>query len=168
MNMNAVTTPLLFGDFTLVIDGSGLVRLSGFGPLEALLGRLPADLQHVSVTQVASHPYQAYLRAYAAGDISALSAIPYVQDGTDFQQRIWQLLADIPAGSVVAYKELAERAGRPAAVRAVGTHCGRNRLPLLVPCHRVVRSGGDIGSYLYGTETKRMLLRHEKQAFLAT
>lgn len=81
--------------------------------------------------------------------------------GTDFQKRIWRALLEIPAGSTVSYKELAHRAGMPAAVRAVAGACAANPLALLVPCHRVVRHDGCLSGYRWGVARKRTLLERE-------
>jgi methylated-DNA-[protein]-cysteine S-methyltransferase len=104
------------------------------------------------------------IQGYAAGvpvDFSDLS----VDCGptTDFQFRVLTACREIPYGSTLAYGELAIAAGRPGAARAVGNCMSRNRVPLVVPCHRVVRSGGDIGPYSAagGSATKRRLLEME-------
>ncbi len=78
-----------------------------------------------------------------------------------FQRDVLRLTASIPAGEVLTYGQVAERIGRPRAVRAVGTALARNPVPVVVPCHRVVRSDGTIGQYAFGTERKRALLTHE-------
>jgi len=67
----------------------------------------------------------------------------------------------IPAGKTLSYADLADRAGSPAAVRAAGTACGRNLIAPIVPCHRIIKSGGALGNYGYGLGTKEWLLRHE-------
>lgn len=82
--------------------------------------------------------------------------------GTAFQERVWQALRQVPAGSTVSYTELAERIGKPAAVRAVAGACASNRLAVAVPCHRVVRRDGDLSGYRWGVERKRELLRRER------
>jgi len=82
--------------------------------------------------------------------------------GTAFQQRVWQALREIPAGSTRSYAELAVRVGSPAAVRAVGTACGANPVAVLVPCHRAVRSDGALSGYRWGVERKRQLLEKEQ------
>ena len=82
-------------------------------------------------------------------------------EGTDFQQEVWQVLRGIPRGEVVTYGEVARRAGRPAAVRAVGAAIGRNPLSVIVPCHRVVGSTGALTGYAGGLERKRALLEKE-------
>lgn len=78
-----------------------------------------------------------------------------------FRRSVQEHLADIPYGRTVSYADVAGAVGRPQAVRAVGTACARNPLPLVLPCHRVVRSDGSFGHYLGGTEAKSFLLEHE-------
>ena len=78
--------------------------------------------------------------------------------GTGFQQAVWRALMQIPYGATQTYGELALRIGNPDASRAVGTACGRNPVPVLVPCHRVVASGGKLGGFSAGLSWKRTLL----------
>lgn len=88
--------------------------------------------------------------------------IPLDFHGTDFQMRVWNTLRKIPYGSTVTYSELADMIGEPKAVRAVANACARNPVPLIVPCHRVVRKGGDLGGYGLGIDRKKKILDHEK------
>ena len=81
-----------------------------------------------------------------------------------FRRSVLVHLRDIAYGATASYKTIATMAGSPAAVRAVGSACARNPLPVVVPCHRVVRSDGSIGQYLGGTEAKRALLAMESAA----
>jgi AraC family transcriptional regulator of adaptative response/methylated-DNA-[protein]-cysteine methyltransferase len=81
--------------------------------------------------------------------------------GTAFQQRVWQALREIPAGSTATYTQVARRIGAPKSVRAVAHACASNALALVVPCHRVVRSDGDLAGYRWGVERKRILLQRE-------
>ena len=83
--------------------------------------------------------------------------------GTDFQNSVWQAMMEIPYGETRTYKQIAEKIGRPKAVRAVGTACGKNILPIIVPCHRVVASGGKLGGYAFGLEAKKQLLDLESK-----
>src|SRR5271157_3199235 len=78
--------------------------------------------------------------------------------GTAFQQRVWQALRAIPPGSTATYAEIAEAVGRPRAVRAVAQACAANPLAVAIPCHRVVRTDGDLSGYRWGVERKRKLL----------
>ena len=80
---------------------------------------------------------------------------------TPFQQRIYRALIKVPAGKTVTYEELARKAGRPKACRAVGSAMRKNRLPIVIPCHRVVCSSGKLGEYSAGQTWKRFLLRLE-------
>jgi O-6-methylguanine DNA methyltransferase len=82
-------------------------------------------------------------------------------DGTPFQQRVWRSLITIPSGKTVSYKDIANDIGAPKAVRAVGSAIGKNPISILIPCHRVLRSDGGIGGYLWGTEMKQRLLDDE-------
>jgi len=87
--------------------------------------------------------------------------LPLELSGTEFQRQVWGSLADIPYGSTISYAELAAMVGRPTAFRAVGQANGANPLPIVLPCHRVVASGGRIGGYGGGLDMKRRLLALE-------
>ncbi|HEX7853012.1 MAG TPA: bifunctional DNA-binding transcriptional regulator/O6-methylguanine-DNA methyltransferase Ada [Sphingobium sp.] len=89
--------------------------------------------------------------------------LPLDMRGTAFQQAVWRALRAIPVGETRSYAEIAAMAGNPRAVRAAGTACGDNPLPVVVPCHRVLRGDGGIGGYAYGVERKRVLLAREAQ-----
>ena len=82
--------------------------------------------------------------------------------GTAFQQRVWQVLQRIPAGKTQTYSEVASAIGKPRAVRAVANACASNRLAVVVPCHRVVRSNGELSGYRWGTDRKQRLLENER------
>lgn len=84
--------------------------------------------------------------------------------GTAFQQRVWQALRGIPAGTTVSYTELARRIGAPKAVRAVASACAANALAVAIPCHRVVRTDGNLSGYRWGVARKRALLEREAEA----
>jgi AraC family transcriptional regulator of adaptative response/methylated-DNA-[protein]-cysteine methyltransferase len=81
--------------------------------------------------------------------------------GTAFQRRVWSALREVPAGRTVTYAELASRIGSPSAYRAVANACGANRVAVLVPCHRAVRTDGGLGGYRWGVQRKRALLERE-------
>jgi AraC family transcriptional regulator, regulatory protein of adaptative response / methylated-DNA-[protein]-cysteine methyltransferase len=84
--------------------------------------------------------------------------------GTAFQARVWRALQKIPLGKTMSYAEIAAALGQPKAVRAVAQACAANKLALIVPCHRVIRSDGDLGGYRWGVERKRALLARERAA----
>ncbi len=81
--------------------------------------------------------------------------------GTPFQLQVWQALTLIPYGTTTSYREIALTIGSPKASRAVGSAIGANRLALLIPCHRVIRSNGDLGGFGWGLPTKQKILTHE-------
>jgi AraC family transcriptional regulator, regulatory protein of adaptative response / methylated-DNA-[protein]-cysteine methyltransferase len=81
--------------------------------------------------------------------------------GTEFQRLVWQALRDIPVGATASYTDVAERIGRPSAVRAVAAACAANALAVVVPCHRVVTRDGKLSSYRWGVARKRALLATE-------
>jgi len=83
-------------------------------------------------------------------------------EGTEFQRQVWQAIAAIPVGKTKTYGELARAIGNPGAVRAVGSACGQNPLPLFIPCHRVVAANGGIGGFSAGLPWKRLLLDREQ------
>ncbi|WP_130903399.1 bifunctional DNA-binding transcriptional regulator/O6-methylguanine-DNA methyltransferase Ada [Pseudomonas sp. Sample_22] len=89
--------------------------------------------------------------------------LPLDVRGTAFQERVWQALRDIPVGSTASYAEIAQCIGAPKAVRAVAQACGANSLAVAIPCHRVVRSDGNLSGYRWGVERKRQLLERESQ-----
>lgn len=89
-------------------------------------------------------------------------ALPLDVRGTAFQQRVWQALRKIPAGSTASYSEIAERIGAPRAARAVAQACAANALAIAIPCHRVVRSDGALSGYRWGVARKCALLEREK------
>ena len=83
--------------------------------------------------------------------------------GTKFQLRVWKYLKNIPKGQVKTYKQVARGIKRPKSARAVANACGKNPFPLKIPCHRVIRSDGQLGGYSGkgGTQTKKKLLKNE-------
>ncbi|MBL0390709.1 methylated-DNA--[protein]-cysteine S-methyltransferase [Ramlibacter monticola] len=103
----------------------------------------------------------AQLAAWFAGGRSRFELPLDLQAGTPFQQDVWKALLAIPRGGTTSYAELARRVGRPSAARAVGAAVGRNPLSVVVPCHRVVGSGGGLTGYAGGLERKTALLRLE-------
>jgi methylated-DNA-[protein]-cysteine S-methyltransferase len=103
---------------------------------------------------------EAQLQEYFAGARTTFD-LPLEPRGTDFQLSVWELLRKIPFGVTTSYGELARRLGDPKASRAVGAANGANPIPIIVPCHRVVGSKGELTGFGGGLERKRWLLEHE-------
>lgn len=102
------------------------------------------------------------LEEYFAGDRKDFD-LPLKIEGTEFQVSVLKALQEIPYGQTVSYGEIAKRIGRPKAVRTVGAANGRNPIPIVVPCHRVIGSSGDLTGFGGGLDTKEALLRLEAE-----
>ncbi len=100
------------------------------------------------------------LAAYFAGTLTTFD-LPIALTGTPFQCEVWTMLRYIPFGVTCSYAELAERIGRPKAVRAVGAANGQNPIPIIIPCHRVIGANGSLTGFGGGLKMKEWLLRHE-------
>jgi methylated-DNA-[protein]-cysteine S-methyltransferase len=100
------------------------------------------------------------LLEYFAGTRTAFE-VPLAASGTTFEQRVWELLRAIPYGTTTSYGALARRLGDPRATRAVGAANGKNPIPIIVPCHRVVGARGELTGFGGGIDRKRWLLEHE-------
>jgi methylated-DNA-[protein]-cysteine S-methyltransferase len=135
---------------------SGPVVASGFGSVAEVLNSNEARPSAGELPEIAEA-----VAAYLAGDIAALDRVAVAQTGSPFRVEAWRAMRQIPAGEVRSYAELAADAGRPGAARAAGSACATNTVAPFVPCHRIVRSGGSLGQYGYGLDTKKQLLRHE-------
>lgn len=150
----------------------GAIRAAGFATAsdpdaDSLMTRLVALDPDLASRGLAESPSSSgtipdALRAYAAGDLEAIDDLPVAQPETPFRGEVWRALRQVPAGAAVTYTELASRAGRPSAVRAAASGCANNLVALIVPCHRIVRTDGGLGGYLFGTDIKESLLRLER------
>ena len=157
--LTTLATPL--GNLNLIADEHILLG-ANLSTLKALKESLSAEDAIREVRSVSKIPVITDLiNDYFEGDISAINAIQVRQPGAHFSQAAWKAMKKVKAGSVISYGELAERAGSPAAVRAAGSACSKNAIVLVVPCHRIVKTGGALGNYAYGLNKKEWLLHHE-------
>jgi len=153
------------GPLTLVADGGKLVGLymavAGHEPDPAMLGEPagPADPVIAATTR--------QLADYFAGSLTRFD-LPVAFTGTEFQQAVWTALQAIPYGATISYGELAMRIGQPSASRAVGLANGKNPVSIIVPCHRVVGSTGDLTGYGGGLNRKQYLLDFEQRTVLCS
>ena len=142
------------GGLRLLAEDDALVGIEFVGG--ALEASPRADSSHPVLAQA-----RRQLAEYFAGDRTGFE-LPLRARGTGFQERVWAALAGIPYGRTCSYREIAAAIGRPESVRAVGAANGRNPLPIVVPCHRVIGADGSLTGYGGGIATKRWLLRHER------
>lgn len=147
------SAPTSFGDFAIVADDVAVtaVHYPGVRPQDSW-GQRVALADHRVLAAAADQ-----LRAFLAGERTAFD-LPLRPVGTDFQLRAWAALLEIPYGQTLSYSEQAVVIGRPSAVRAVGAANGRNPIPVIIPCHRVVASGGSLTGYAGGLHLKARLL----------
>jgi methylated-DNA-[protein]-cysteine S-methyltransferase len=125
----------------------GLLRLQ-YGAVELKEARAPGAIRSA-------------LSGYFKGDLDALRTIDWRIAGTPFQQKVWNALPKIPAGTTMTYGALATRLGSPNAMRAVGHANGSNPISVVIPCHRLIAANGALIKYGSGLERKRWLLAHE-------
>lgn len=142
-------------------DEAGVLRAFEWLDCEhRVAGWLSRTYRGVPLT-TARGPTKAVFDAYFAGDLAAFDGLAWAAPGTAFQQQVWTALCTVGAGETLSYAGLAERIGRPTAVRAVGLANGSNPIAVLVPCHRVIGSNGTLTGYGGGLHRKLWLLEHE-------
>lgn len=167
-DMDRVSTPI--GTMIIAVDPEGNLRAALFAEDEETVRhylRLQCGKSGF-ILKPAKNPHgiSETIGRYFAGELSAINGIPVETGGTSFQREVWHALREIPCGATTSYGKLAERIGRPAAVRAVGLANGANPVAVVVPCHRVIGANGSLTGYGGGIERKRWLLNHEKSPLL--
>lgn len=163
-------------DITWVCGDGPLGRCLVAESKRGICAVLPGDNDSSLYDQLASlfpnarlHPGDEVFRLRVAQVFSHLNdhrqpfSLPLDLRDTAFQLQVWQALRQIPAGETRSYRQVAQSMGRPRAVRAVASACAANKLALVIPCHRVVREGGALSGYRWGTARKALLLAREAQ-----
>jgi methylated-DNA-[protein]-cysteine S-methyltransferase len=140
----------------------GLVSLQWADGMERTDRHLSRHLVASTVQDVVELPgLSDSLLAYIRGDIHCLEGLSVDPPGTAFQRTVWAALVTIPVGSTWSYAQLARAIGKPTATRAVANANGKNPVPIVIPCHRVIASDGGLGGFSSGIHRKQWLLRHE-------
>jgi methylated-DNA-[protein]-cysteine S-methyltransferase len=106
------------------------------------------------------------LKAYFSGSLKSFD-LPLAPEGTDFQQRVWRALQGIPYGVLMSYQDIANKIGNPKACRAVGAANGKNPIPIVIPCHRVIGSNGHLTGFAGGLHIKEYLIGLESATYAA-
>ncbi len=165
LTLDRLETPV--GTALIVTDDAGALRAFNWTDYEAdMRGWIAKHYPRAGLAEGRSPPaVRAAFEAYFKGDARALETVPWVASGTPFQLKVWETLCTIPAGETLTYAGLAERIGRPTAVRAVGLANGANPVAVVVPCHRVIGTNGSLTGYGGGLPRKRWLLELEGAAF---
>lgn len=152
-------TPI--GILYLVSDGEFLLG-AGFRSHNDLIRRLDDLDRSQKLSAVRNIPEVTNaVSSYFDGNIDAFNSLKCRQPGGEFYQSVWKAMRKIEAGSTYSYGELARKAGKPRAARAAGTACATNLIAPIIPCHRVIRSDGELGNYGFGLEKKEWLLNFE-------
>jgi AraC family transcriptional regulator of adaptative response/methylated-DNA-[protein]-cysteine methyltransferase len=148
------------GHIMVAATANGICSISAADSEADLINALRKEFPHAILR--ASDRVEPYIKGVE--DCLLGSEVPFPLDisGTDFEKSVWSALTEIPYGATATYSEIAGRIGKPRAVRAVANACAKNHLPLIIPCHRVIRKGGDLGGYGLGLDRKRKLLEMEK------
>lgn len=150
------------GDILVAATDRGVCAIHFANEPDALIRQLRARFAKADI-----RPGDAAFEASVAQVIAFVEAptspfpLPLDVYGTAFQQKVWQALREIPAGETATYGDIADRIGQPTAARAVAQACATNNLAVAIPCHRVVRSDGDLSGYRWGTDRKAALLARE-------
>ena len=145
-----------------LVSHEHILLAAGFHNFKELLARLdPIDLEREIKLVKKISIISELISDYFQGDLAALGGIKVRQPGGEFSQEVWKVLRKIPAGKSLSYAEVARRAGSTNAVRAAATACARNLIAPIIPCHRVIKTGGALGEYGYGSSVKTWLLKHE-------
>jgi AraC family transcriptional regulator of adaptative response/methylated-DNA-[protein]-cysteine methyltransferase len=157
------------GNLLVAATDRGLCSVRLGGRKEALEAELRSEFPAAHVTREPGPPrgWVEAIQQSLSGETPALD-LPLDVQATAFQRRVWEALRRIPAGQTRSYAQVARAVGAPRAARAVARACATNPVALVVPCHRVVRAGGELAGYRWGIQRKRMLLDREQDAAQAS
>ena len=145
--------------YTFYNSPFGLLKTGIADEKVILITLVPEQDERHQPTSLSNEVY-AQLQAYFAGRRTEFS-LPYELIGTTFQKQVWAQIAKIPYGQTVTYKDIAQAIGKPRAFQATGRAVGANPLAIIIPCHRVIGSSGDLTGYAFGLEMKKSLLKLE-------
>ncbi|MGF1724281.1 methylated-DNA--[protein]-cysteine S-methyltransferase [Photobacterium nomapromontoriensis] len=148
MNNQLIDTPL--GWLNVIADDAGITAIE-----------LHADPEQAQTPNAVTGCCCQQLTEYFSGQRTQFD-VPLNMQGTDFQRTVWQALQSVDYGSTCSYGDIAKQIGNPNAVRAVGGANGKNPIPIIVPCHRVIGSSGKLTGYSGGLDIKVWLLDHER------
>ncbi len=158
--INAITLESPIGLLLIESNGDAITEITLPNKVGQVLPRSTKSQDGGAQKENVLDRAETQLSEYFAGNRTDFD-LPIELDGTAFQREVWLALAEIPYGKTISYAELASMVGRPSAFRAVGQANGSNPIPIVLPCHRVIASGGGIGGYGGGLDVKRRLLALE-------
>jgi AraC family transcriptional regulator of adaptative response/methylated-DNA-[protein]-cysteine methyltransferase len=156
--------PSPFGECLIALTPRGICHLAFVNPVSRheALDRLKHDWPRAEIVADQSATRAAVARAFPIGGSATLPPLALHIKGTNFQLKVWEALLQIPDGGVTTYGDIADSLHLPGASRAVGSAVGSNPVSWLIPCHRVIRSTGELGGYAWGIERKKVMLMKEQ------
>lgn len=159
--MTSKTIQIIGHDLQLIADGDALTRCKWTDtPSNGHSYATPTEKDATPTETQIIDSAVSQITEYLDGSRKEFT-IPVRLEGSEFRMKVWQELQKIPYGATISYGELARRIGNPQAFRAVANACGANPMPIIVPCHRVIASGGHLGGYTGGLDIKTSLLSIE-------
>ena len=161
LTVSDLSSPL--GRIEVILDEGGIVRGLDFGSGLPRIRRRMERLYPGLFLRAGAAPSRVSeaLEGYFEGEPGTLARLDCATAGTEFQERVWEALCEVPAGTTCAYQDLARRIGAPGASRAVGLANAMNPVGLIIPCHRVIGRSGALTGYAGGLDRKAWLLAHE-------
>jgi AraC family transcriptional regulator, regulatory protein of adaptative response / methylated-DNA-[protein]-cysteine methyltransferase len=160
LNINYSFAESPFGNIVVASTSKGICHMAFIDNNEEALSQLQSLFPNARYTQLVDQLQQNALFIFGQ-DWSKLQEVKLHLKGTKFQIKVWETLLQVPAGGLTTYGSLAEQSGYSGAHRAVGTAIGNNPVAFLIPCHRVIKSNGELGNYHWGAERKNAIIGWE-------
>ena len=147
------------GILSMASDGENLIGvwLCGQKYFEAAIDEIPKKNDNLKIFNKTKN----WLNSYFKGEKPQISELQLAPKGSDFRQKVWKILCQIPYGKTITYKEIADKISLTMSAQAVGGAVGHNPISIIIPCHRVLGANGNLTGYAGGIENKIWLLKHE-------
>lgn len=152
--------PSPLGLLYIIFSDNALAGIIFSNEVDESPSSIPLSVKSIKKDRIPEN-FRQQLTDYFGGKLREFEQEVILLSGTEFEKSVWLTLREIPYGETRTYKWVAERIGKPRAVRAVGRALSKNPIPIVLPCHRVIESDGSIGGYSSGVEKKRRLLNLE-------
>lgn len=160
MNINKSSLRNKFGEMTILFDAeTNTLLYAGFSKISS--GWIKRFYPNANFVRSTTNSVLLQFREYFQGQRKNFK-LSYRLQGTEFQKNVWKITSEIGYGKTKSYQDIAAQLDKPSAARAVGNALAKNHLLLIIPCHRVIRTDGELGGFTAGKSIKKQLLLHEK------
>lgn len=169
MTISYATADTILGVIIIAATQRGICFLQFDKHKTTLINNLKQEFPKANISKMPNANINAFndwvllINQYLNGEKIQLK-LPLDLNGTIFQKQVWTYLQSIPTGKTISYSDLAKKMKQPRSVRAIASACARNKIAILIPCHRVIRNNGDLAGYRWGLERKEQLLKIEKNS----